>query len=96
MTDAQDTLKRSTLAGPVDGVVTAVNVVTGATAPASADLTVASLQMEVIATVTESDYPSLKLGQAVSVTIAALNKTAPGTESRRSTRSARRPGPVGS
>jgi RND family efflux transporter, MFP subunit len=79
VTGAQDTLKRSTLASPVDGVVTAVNIVTGATAPASADLAVASLQMEVSATVTESDYPSLKLGQAVSVAITALGQTATGT-----------------
>ena len=79
VTDAQDTLKRSTLASPVDGVVTAVNIVNGATAPASADLAVASLQMEVSATITESDYPSLKLAQGVSVAITALNKTATGT-----------------
>jgi multidrug efflux pump subunit AcrA (membrane-fusion protein) len=79
LTDAQDTLSRSSLTSPVDGVVTAVNVVSGATAPSSADLAVASLQMEVSATVTETDYPSLKLGQAVSVSITALNQTATGT-----------------
>jgi multidrug efflux pump subunit AcrA (membrane-fusion protein) len=77
--DAKDTLDRSTLVSPVDGVVTAVGIVTGATAPGSADLTVASLQMEVSATVTETDYPSLKVGQAVTVSITALNKTATGT-----------------
>jgi multidrug efflux pump subunit AcrA (membrane-fusion protein) len=79
VTDAQNTLDRSTLASPVDGVVTGVNIVTGVAAPASADLTVASLQMEVSATVTESDYPSLKLGQAVTVAITALGQTATGT-----------------
>jgi multidrug efflux pump subunit AcrA (membrane-fusion protein) len=77
--DAQDTLSRSTLKSPVDGVVTAVNVVNGATAPGSADITVASSQMEVSATVTETDYPSLKLGQTVSVSITALGQTATGT-----------------
>ncbi len=77
--DAKDTLDRYSLASPVDGVVTAVNVVAGATAPSSADVTVASLQMEVSATVTETDYPSLKVGQAVSVSITALGKTATGT-----------------
>ncbi len=60
-------------------MVTAVGIVTGATAPGSADLTVASLQMEVSATVTETDYPSLKVGQAVTVSITALDKTATGT-----------------
>ena len=59
-------------------MVTAVNVVAGATAPSSADITVASLEMEVSATVTETDYPSLKVGQAVSVTITALDQTATG------------------
>jgi multidrug efflux pump subunit AcrA (membrane-fusion protein) len=77
--EAKDTLDRSTLVSPVDGVVTAVGIVTGATAPGSADLTVASLQMEVSATVTETDYPSLKVGQAVTVSITALAKTATGT-----------------
>ena len=77
--DAKDTLDRSTLVSPVDGVVTAVGVVAGATAPGSADLTVASLRMEVSATVTETDYPALKVGQAVTVTITALGQTATGT-----------------
>ena len=77
--DAKDTLSRFALASPVDGVVTAVNVVAGATAPSSADITVAANQMEVSATVTETDYPSLKVGQAVSVSITALGETATGT-----------------
>ena len=76
---AQYTFDRSTLTSPVDGVVTTVNIVPGAIAPASANLTVASTQMEVSATVTESDYPSLKLGQAVGVTIIALGQTGTGT-----------------
>jgi multidrug efflux pump subunit AcrA (membrane-fusion protein) len=79
VSNAKDTLSQSSLTSPVDGVVTAVNVVAGATAPTSADLTVAALQMEVSATVTESDYPSLKLGQAVTVSITALSQTASGT-----------------
>lgn len=79
VSDAEDTLSRSTLTSPVDGVVTAVNVVDGATAPGSVDLTVASLEMEVSATVTETDYPALKVGQAVSVSVTALAKTATGT-----------------
>ena len=35
--------------------------------------------MEVSATVTETDYPSLKVGQAVTVSITALGQTATGT-----------------
>jgi macrolide-specific efflux system membrane fusion protein len=35
--------------------------------------------MEVSASVTETDYPSLKVGQAVSVSITALGQTATGT-----------------
>jgi macrolide-specific efflux system membrane fusion protein len=78
VSDAQTILGRSTLTSPVDGIVTVVNVVAGATAPSSADLSIASLQMEVSATVTETDYPSLKVGQAVNVSITALGQTATG------------------
>jgi len=79
VTAAQYSFDRSKLTSPVDGVVTAVNIATGATAPASAAVTVASRQMEVSATVTESDYPSLKLGQTVDVAIVALGQTVTGT-----------------
>jgi multidrug resistance efflux pump len=79
VSDAEGTLGGSTLKSPVDGVVTAVNVVNGATAPGSTDITVASNQMEVSASATETDYPSLKLGQTVSVSITALGQTATGT-----------------
>ncbi|MBI2776283.1 MAG: HlyD family efflux transporter periplasmic adaptor subunit [Chloroflexi bacterium] len=79
VTAAQYTFDRSRLTSPVDGVVTAVNIATGATAPAGAAVTVASREMEVSATVTESDYPSLKLGQAVDVAIVALGQTVTGT-----------------
>jgi macrolide-specific efflux system membrane fusion protein len=64
---------------PLDGVVVAVNVVAGTLAPGSAAVTVASLDMEVTATVTETDLPSLAVGQAVSVEITAIGETATGT-----------------
>jgi HlyD family secretion protein len=75
---AEQTLAAATLTSPLDGVIVAVNVVAGTVAPASADVTVASLDMEVTATVTETDLPSLALGQAVSVEITATGQTATG------------------
>jgi RND family efflux transporter MFP subunit len=77
--DAEETLEGAELVSPLDGVVVAVNVVTGTIAPASADLTVASLDMEVTATVTETDLPSLAVGQTVSVEITATGETTTGT-----------------
>jgi RND family efflux transporter MFP subunit len=75
---AQQTLDGARLVSPLDGVVVAVNVVAGTLAPGSADLTVASLDMEVTATVTETDLPSLAVGQAVNVEITATGETATG------------------
>jgi len=77
--DAEQTLAAASLTSPLDGVVVAVNVVPGTLAPGSADVTVASLQMEVTATVTETDLPSLALGQTVSVEITATGETTTGT-----------------
>ncbi|HEX5148687.1 MAG TPA: HlyD family efflux transporter periplasmic adaptor subunit [Candidatus Limnocylindrales bacterium] len=76
--DAEHTLDGAELVSPLDGVVVAVNMVAGTIAPASADITVASLDMEVTATVTETDLPSLAVGQTVSVEITATGETATG------------------
>ena len=77
--DAEQTLEGAELVSPLDGVIVAVNVVTGTIAPASAGVTVASLDMEVTATVTETDLPSLAVGQTVSVEITATGETTTGT-----------------
>jgi RND family efflux transporter MFP subunit len=77
--DAEQTLEAASLVSPLDGVVVAVNVVAGTLAPGSAAVTVASLDMEVTATVTETDLPSLAVGQTVSVEITATGETVTGT-----------------
>ena len=76
---ANTTLGGATLTSPVDGVVDAVSIVAGAQAPSAAAVVIASSAMEVSASVTETDYPSLKLGQAVNVTMTATGQTATGT-----------------
>jgi HlyD family secretion protein len=76
--DAEQTLAAASLTSPIDGVVVAVNVVPGTLAPGAADVTVASLAMEVSATVTETDLPSLDVGQAVNVEITATGEIATG------------------
>lgn len=78
VTAAQNTLDNATLVSPVDGFVTAVNVVAGSDAPSGAAITVADGRMKVSASVTETDRPSLKVGQTVSVTITAVGATATG------------------
>lgn len=77
--DAEQTLAAASLTSPLDGVVVAVNVVAGTLAPGAADVTVASLDMEVTATVTETDLPSLAVGQSVDVEITATGEITTGT-----------------
>lgn len=79
VSQAQRALDQATLTSPVDGIVTAVNLVAGAIAPDSAAVVVASNQMEIAGTVTETDLPSLAVGQAVSVQITATGAAATGT-----------------
>ncbi len=76
---AQVTLDGATLRSPVDGIVVAVNVVAGAAAPPGVDVAVADASLQVTATVTETDLPSLKLGQGADVSLTALGVTATGT-----------------
>ncbi|MBF6604800.1 MAG: HlyD family efflux transporter periplasmic adaptor subunit [Chloroflexi bacterium] len=76
---AQLTLDGATLRSPVDGIVVAVNVVAGAAAPAGLDVAVSAASLQVTATVTETDLPSLKLGQKADVSLTALGTTATAT-----------------
>ncbi len=78
---AQLTLDGATLRSPVDGVVLAVNIVAGAAAPAAADVVVGAGTFQVTASVTETDLPSLAVGQVASVAITALGASASGTVS---------------
>jgi len=55
-----------------------VNITPGVDAPSGAAITIQSASFQVAASVTESDLPSLKVGQAVDVTITATKQTATG------------------
>jgi len=76
---ARQTVAGATLRSPVDGVVVAVNVFAGGVAPSSVDAVVAKRAFQVNATVTETDLPSVKVGQAATLRINALGVTAAGT-----------------
>ena len=75
---AQAKVDNATLTSPADGVILAVNITPGVDAPSGAAITIQSASFQVAASVTESDLPSLKVGQAVDVTITATKQTATG------------------
>ena len=77
--DLKAAAAKSKLVAPVAGVVTAVNVATGADAPSGAAVTVASTDYQVTASVVESDISSMKLQQPATVTVAAIGATLEGT-----------------
>ena len=67
------------LVAPVDGMVVAVNIAAGSTAPSGAAITIQSDQLIVTAAFTETDLPSLAVNQPASVTVKAVNATIDGT-----------------
>lgn len=77
--DLEATRARSSLVAPADGVVTAMNLTAGSSAPSGAAITVAASTYEVTADVVESDITSMKLRQPASVTVAAIGATIEGT-----------------
>ena len=77
--DLQSQIDLAVLRAPADGIVTAVSIVPGFLAPSGDAIVVAGAGLEVQADVTESDLPSVKVGQAATVTIAALGLDEPGT-----------------
>jgi HlyD family secretion protein len=78
VTTAKNALSYTSLVSPVDGVVVAVNVAPGLAAPSGAAITVRSNELQVAAAVTESDLPSIVLGQDATVTITAVAKDVTG------------------
>lgn len=79
VTSAEQSLERATLTSPVEGTVVSVNVYAGAAAPSGFAVVVQSRQLQVSADFTESDLPSLALGQAARVTISATDSVVDGT-----------------
>jgi len=72
-------IKDATLIAPIDGVVTAVNVVTGLEAPSGDAIVIDAATFEVTADVVESDLASMAIGQTASVTIGAVGADVTGT-----------------
>ena len=67
------------LVAPADGVVTAVTISVGSNAPAGAAITIISADLVVTTSVVESDIASIKVGQAATVVVSALDASLRGT-----------------
>jgi RND family efflux transporter MFP subunit len=78
-TAIQRQIKAATLRAPIDGEVTAVNIVKGFDAPTGAAILVASTTFTVTTDVVESDLANVKVGQAATVTISAIDADLQGT-----------------
>jgi macrolide-specific efflux system membrane fusion protein len=70
--DLEDQIARAKIVAPVDGTVTAVSAVVGTDLTSGPAITLASGPLQVAADFTETDLPSLKLGQPATVTIDAI------------------------
>jgi macrolide-specific efflux system membrane fusion protein len=77
-TDLKGQIALATLTAPIDGVVGEVNIVAGADAPSGSAIVVESPTYQVTADVAESDISSVTLGQAATITIAALDGSVEG------------------
>jgi membrane fusion protein, macrolide-specific efflux system len=82
LTAQQATLKgelaQATITAPAAGVVEAVNIVAGADAPSGSAIVLDAGGLQASVTIAETDLPKVKVGQAASVTVAAVNATATG------------------
>jgi multidrug resistance efflux pump len=74
----QAALDGASITAPVDGMVVTVNIAPGMPAPSGDAITLQMLSMEVTSTVTESDLPSLQLGQSAAITISAIGEDVTG------------------
>lgn len=77
----QAAMKAATLRSPIAGVVTALNIRVGFDAPSGPAIVIASSTYQVTTDVVESDLAEIKVGQAASVTIDALDADVQGTVS---------------
>ena len=71
--DVKTQLRLATLTAPIDGIVTAVNVVKGLEAPSGDAIVIDAPTFQITADVVESDLAAMKVGQAASVTIGAVD-----------------------
>jgi HlyD family secretion protein len=75
---AKEALAAATIVAPADGIVTAVNIAAGADAPSGDAVEMQSSTLEVTADVTETDLPSIAVGQPATVAISAAGATVDG------------------
>jgi len=71
--DVKTQIRLATLTAPIDGIVTAVNVVKGLEAPSGDAIVVDATTFQVTADVVESDLAAMKVGQTADVTIGAVD-----------------------
>ena len=71
--DVKTQIRLATLTAPIDGIVTAVNVVKGLEAPSGDAIVIDATTFQVTADVVESDLAAMKVGQTAAVTIGAVD-----------------------
>jgi macrolide-specific efflux system membrane fusion protein len=71
--DVKTQIRLATLTAPIDGIVTAVNVVKGLEAPSGDAIVVDATTFQVTADVVESDLAAMEVGQTAAVTIGAVD-----------------------
>ena len=71
--DLEAQIAAATLVAPIDGVVTAVNIVVGLDAPSGDAIVIDAATYDVTADVVESDISSISVGQPATVTIDAID-----------------------
>jgi macrolide-specific efflux system membrane fusion protein len=76
--DLEAQIARATLVAPADGTVDAVTAVAGADITGGPAITLVSGPLQATADFTESDLPSLKVGQTANVTVDAIDADVPG------------------
>jgi macrolide-specific efflux system membrane fusion protein len=77
--DLKTQIALATLTAPIDGVVTAVNVVKGLEAPSGDAIVIDAATFQVTADVVESDLTAMKVGQKATIAIGAVDANVTGT-----------------
>lgn len=77
--DLEAQIAAATLVAPIDGVVTAVNIVVGLDAPSGDAIVIDAATYDVTADVVESDISSISVGQPATVTVDAIEAEIDGT-----------------
>jgi RND family efflux transporter MFP subunit len=78
-TDLLDQIRLATITSPIAGVVTTVNIHKGLAAPSGDAIVIDATTFQVTADVVESDLSKVSVGQAASVSVAAVGANLDGT-----------------